>query len=62
MAERLRVVIAEDGLIVREGIAGMLRHFGHDVVAAVGDADAPSCSTRAARPVSATCSRTGSAR
>jgi DNA-binding NarL/FixJ family response regulator len=34
------VVIAEDGLIVREGIAGMLRRFGHDVVAAVGDAKA----------------------
>jgi DNA-binding NarL/FixJ family response regulator len=34
------VVIAEDGLIVREGIAGMLRRFGHDVVAAVGDAEA----------------------
>jgi DNA-binding NarL/FixJ family response regulator len=36
----LRVVIAEDGLIVREGVAGMLRRFGHDVVAAVGDAEA----------------------
>jgi DNA-binding NarL/FixJ family response regulator len=35
----LRVVIAEDGLIVREGVAGMLRKFGHEVVAAVGDAD-----------------------
>ena len=34
----MRVVIAEDGLIVREGIAGMLRRFGHEVVAAVGDA------------------------
>ncbi len=36
----MRVVIAEDGLIVREGIAGMLRHFGHEVVAAVADAPA----------------------
>ncbi|GIF22485.1 DNA-binding NarL/FixJ family response regulator [Actinoplanes tereljensis] len=36
----MRVVIAEDGLIVREGVAGMLRRFGHDVVAAVGDAAA----------------------
>ncbi|MFC7277819.1 response regulator [Paractinoplanes rhizophilus] len=35
----LRVVIAEDGLIVREGVAVMLRRFGHEVVAAVGDAD-----------------------
>jgi DNA-binding NarL/FixJ family response regulator len=40
LADGLRVVIAEDGLIVREGIAGMLRRFGHDVVAAVGDAPA----------------------
>ena len=40
MVDRLRVVIAEDGLIVREGIAGMLRRFGHEVVAAVGDAQA----------------------
>jgi DNA-binding NarL/FixJ family response regulator len=36
----VRVVIAEDGLLVREGIAGMLRRFGHEVVAAVGDAPA----------------------
>jgi DNA-binding NarL/FixJ family response regulator len=36
----LRVVIAEDGIIVREGVAGMLRRFGHEVVAAVGDAQA----------------------
>jgi len=36
----VRVVIAEDGVIVREGIAGMLRHFGHEVVAAVADAPA----------------------
>ncbi|HEX5204950.1 MAG TPA: response regulator transcription factor [Actinoplanes sp.] len=35
----MRVVIAEDGLIVREGVAVMLRRFGHEVVAAVGDAD-----------------------
>ncbi|NMO53536.1 response regulator transcription factor [Actinoplanes sp. TBRC 11911] len=36
----LRVVIAEDGLIVREGVAVILQRFGHEVVAAVGDADA----------------------
>jgi DNA-binding NarL/FixJ family response regulator len=34
----LRVVIAEDGILVREGVAGILRKFGHEVVAAVGDA------------------------
>jgi DNA-binding NarL/FixJ family response regulator len=39
-ATGLRVVIAEDGLIVREGVAVMLRRFGHEVVAAVGDAEA----------------------
>ena len=38
MHEGLRVVIAEDGVIVREGVAVMLRRFGHEVVAAVGDA------------------------
>jgi DNA-binding NarL/FixJ family response regulator len=46
----VRVVIAEDGLIVREGIAGILRKFGHEVVAAVGDADALENAVRALRP------------
>ncbi|MFC3989483.1 response regulator transcription factor [Actinoplanes siamensis] len=39
MSDGLRVVIAEDGVIVREGVSGMLRRFGHEVVAAVGDAE-----------------------
>ena len=46
----MRVVIAEDGLIVREGIAGMLRHFGHEVVAAVADAPALLAAVAAHRP------------
>jgi DNA-binding NarL/FixJ family response regulator len=46
----MRVVIAEDGLIVREGIAGMLRRFGHEVVAAVGDAAALRAAVAAHRP------------
>jgi DNA-binding NarL/FixJ family response regulator len=46
----MRVVIAEDGLIVREGIAGMLRRFGHEVVAAVGDAPALRAAVAAHRP------------
>jgi DNA-binding NarL/FixJ family response regulator len=50
MGDALRVVIAEDGLIVREGIAGMLRRFGHEVVAAVGDADALRAAVAAHRP------------
>jgi DNA-binding NarL/FixJ family response regulator len=39
VGDGLRVVIAEDRVIVREGVAVMLRRFGHQVVAAVGDAD-----------------------
>jgi DNA-binding NarL/FixJ family response regulator len=46
----LRVVIAEDGLIVREGVVGMLRKFGHDVVAAVGDATQLRAAVREHRP------------
>ncbi|MFJ2867858.1 response regulator [Kitasatospora sp. NPDC087314] len=39
-ADRLRVVLAEDGVLLREGLVGLLARFGHQVVAAVGDADA----------------------
>jgi DNA-binding NarL/FixJ family response regulator len=46
----VRVVIAEDGLIVREGIAGMLRRFGHEVVAAVADAPALHAAVAAGKP------------
>jgi DNA-binding NarL/FixJ family response regulator len=35
-----RVVLAEDGVLLREGLAGLLTRFGFDVVAAVGDAGA----------------------
>ncbi|MGN5237197.1 response regulator [Rhodococcus sp. JCM 9793] len=35
----LRIVFAEDSLLVREGVVGILARFGHDVVAAVTDAD-----------------------
>jgi DNA-binding NarL/FixJ family response regulator len=34
----LRVVLAEDSVLLREGLAGLLARFGHEVVAAVGDA------------------------
>ena len=46
----MRVVIAEDGILIREGIAGLLRRFGHEVVAAVGTADELVAAVRAARP------------
>ncbi|MEV7184217.1 response regulator transcription factor [Kitasatospora sp. NPDC093102] len=36
----LRVVVAEDGVLLREGLVGLLARFGHQVVAAVGDAEA----------------------
>jgi DNA-binding NarL/FixJ family response regulator len=34
----VRVVIAEDSVLLREGLVGVLHRFGFDVVAAVGDA------------------------
>jgi DNA-binding NarL/FixJ family response regulator len=34
----LRIVIAEDSVLLREGLSGILQRFGHTVVAAVGDA------------------------
>jgi DNA-binding NarL/FixJ family response regulator len=36
----LRVVLAEDSVLLREGMSELLRRFGHAVVAAVGDAPA----------------------
>ncbi|MFF1870580.1 response regulator transcription factor [Streptomyces sp. CB03911] len=35
----LRVVLAEDAVLLREGLIGLLARFGHRVVAAVGDAE-----------------------
>ena len=34
----LRIVLAEDSVLLREGLVGLLTRYGHDVVAAVGDA------------------------
>ncbi len=36
----MRIVIAEDAVLLREGLAGLLEDDGHDVVARVGDAEA----------------------
>ncbi|MEV6136170.1 response regulator transcription factor [Nocardia sp. NPDC051990] len=38
MSTPLRVVIAEDNVILRDGLAGLLTERGHEVVAIVGDA------------------------
>ncbi|WP_245966775.1 response regulator transcription factor [Sphaerisporangium album] len=35
----LTVVIAEDGVLLREGLSGLLARFGHRVAASVGDAE-----------------------
>ena len=35
----VRVVLAEDGVLLREGLSGLLRRFGFEVVAAVDDAE-----------------------
>ena len=36
----MRIVIAEDAVLLREGLAGLLEDAGHTVVARVGDAEA----------------------
>ncbi|MFI1647974.1 LuxR C-terminal-related transcriptional regulator [Streptomyces avidinii] len=38
-APSLSIVLAEDGVLLREGLVGLLTRFGHRVAAAVGDAD-----------------------
>jgi len=35
----VRVVLAEDGVLLREGVSSLLTRFGFEIVAAVGDAD-----------------------
>jgi DNA-binding NarL/FixJ family response regulator len=36
----LRIVLAEDSVLLRDGLIGLLTRFGHEVCAAVGDAEA----------------------
>ncbi|MFE0136060.1 response regulator [Streptomyces sp. NPDC059037] len=38
-SRRLKIVLAEDSVLLREGLIGLLTRFGHEVPAALGDAD-----------------------
>ncbi|WP_030058422.1 MULTISPECIES: response regulator [Streptomyces] len=49
-AEGLRLVVAEDGVLLREGLVDLLARFGHRVVAAVGDAGALCAAVEDHRP------------
>jgi DNA-binding NarL/FixJ family response regulator len=46
----MRIVIAEDAVILRDGLAQLLSAYGHDVVAAVGDGDALRAAVAEHRP------------
>jgi DNA-binding NarL/FixJ family response regulator len=46
----VRIVIAEDGVLMREGLRSLLAGEGHDVVAQVGDADALCAAVREHEP------------
>lgn len=50
MPSALRVVLAEDGVLLREGLTALLERFGHQVVAAVGDATALRAAVAAHEP------------
>ncbi len=46
----LRVILAEDSVLLREGLVGLMQRFGHTVLAAVGDAPALLDAVRRDRP------------
>lgn len=46
----LRVVLAEDAVLLREGLAGLLTRFGFEPIAAVGDAEALKAAVVSQRP------------
>ena len=49
-ARRMRIVVAEDSAVVRAGLVEILADRGHEVVAAVGDADALRAAVAEHRP------------
>lgn len=46
----LRIALADDAVLLREGLVGVLTRFGHQVVAAVGDAGALEAAVATDRP------------
>src|SRR3954467_7122198 len=46
----VNVVLAEDEVLLREGLTGLLERFGHHVLASVGDAEALVADVDATRP------------
>ncbi|GIF73485.1 response regulator [Asanoa siamensis] len=46
----LRIVVAEDAVLLREGIVGIVERFGHRVIASVGDAAALTTAVDHERP------------
>ncbi|MGW7065871.1 LuxR C-terminal-related transcriptional regulator [Streptomyces sp. NPDC054855] len=46
----LRIVVAEDSVLLREGLIGLLTRFGHEVPAALGDAEGLSAAVDAHEP------------
>lgn len=50
MEQVTRVVLAEDGVLLREGLTGVLTRFGFEVTAAVGDGAALASAVSATKP------------
>ncbi|WP_328507113.1 MULTISPECIES: response regulator transcription factor [unclassified Streptomyces] len=50
MPAALKIVLAEDSVLLREGLVGVLTRFGHEVVAAVGDAESLTSAVESCAP------------
>ncbi|MFG2128501.1 response regulator [Streptomyces sp. NPDC048751] len=46
----LRVIVAEDAVLLREGLVSLLQRFGHETLAAVGDAEELVAAVHTERP------------